>query len=67
MYKKPTTFDKFLRKPWTTVGRERFEGCGGEARRHAKHQQYFKTPVDMWNQKLRSFGMLSAMHVTKVL
>lgn len=62
----PATFDKFLRKPWGTVGRERFEGCGGEVKRHAKHQQFFKTPIDMWNKKLRSFAMISAMHVAKV-
>jgi hypothetical protein len=63
---KPTTFDKFLRRPWGIVGRERFVGCGGDAQRHASHQQHFKSPVDMWNRKLRSFAQLAAPHVAKV-
>ena len=63
---KPATFDKFLRRPWQIVGRERFEGCGGEPARHAKHQRFFKSPVDMWNRKLRSFAQLAAPYVAKV-
>lgn len=63
---RPATFDKFLRRPWAIVGRERFEGCGGEPARHAHHQQHFKSPVDMWNRKLRSLAQLAAPHVAKV-
>jgi len=62
---RPATFDKFLRRPWAIVGRERFEGCGGEPARHAKHQRHFTTPVDMWNRKLRSLAQLAAPHVAK--
>jgi hypothetical protein len=63
---KPATFNAFLRRPWGVVGRENFEGCGGDPQRHARHQQHFASPVDLWNRKLRSWAQLAAPHVAKV-
>ena len=55
--------------PWGTVGRERFEWCGGgntawaamivgtQGRRHELPEHFsFANPMDMWNRKLRSFA-----------
>lgn len=63
---RPATFEKFLRRPWAVVGRERFDACGGEEQRHSHHQRHFKGPVDMWNRKMRSFAELAAPHLAKV-
>ena len=37
-----------------------------KAQRHVHHVRFFKSPMDMWNRKHRSYAELAAPHVAKV-
>lgn len=50
------TFQDFVKSPFRVLGRENYESCTGEKRRHRFHKQFFSNPV------VRLFYLLACLH-----
>lgn len=58
---KPTSFTLFMQRPFPVLGRENFEGCGGQPQRHQHSPRHFRNPMDMWNRKMKAFYNLATV------